>query len=1110
MKKALLSVILILSVFSSFATHTKGGWMFYEYLGPGITDPSKLRYRVGLTYYTSCGNGIAETDLNISIFQANAPYTFILDAPLSLNTDNDIQNCTLNSCYPCIDVIPSICYWVRTFDAIVELDPSPNGYTLAKQRCCRVNAISNLTAPSNAVGETYSINIPGFNTPVPNAHINSSPKFIFNDTSIVCGNNLFSISFGAIDPDGDSLVYSFCDAFNGGSNSAANPVTASSPPYSSIPYLTPYSGASPLGDGVTIDPVTGIISGTAPPSGEYVVTVCVAEYRNGVHFADSKKELHLRVADCSPVVATLDPEFTTCGDLTLAFSNQSDNIAIQNWFWSFGDPASGTNDSSVLQFPTHTFSVAGDYIVKLIVNRGLSCIDSTEQLVHVFPGFFPGFASNAPFCVGQPVSFTDTTRTNYGVVSNWSWNFGNTTTLSDTSHLQNPTYTYTTTGTYNVQLISGNSKGCKDTIMHPITVLPTPTLSLLPNDTTFCGLDTLQLTATGTGNFSWSPTTNMTGSNTATPLVYPTVPTKYIVTLDQAGCKSRDSVTITPLNDLTNAITANPATICQEDTLTLTGSSNKTTNLSWQWSPAASLQSPANRVTRAYPSVTTTYTLTTKWGAHCTAIKTIAIPVTPLAIPNAGPDTSYCTGQTAIPLSASGGVNYQWTPVAGLSNPNIANPLASPAVTTSYIVAVGVNGCSKTKKDTVIVTVRPKPTITITNDTLICSIDTLQLNATAANIASLNWTPNYNINNTSINTPLVSPDLPTMYHVHMTDIHGCFKDDSVFVDVKLVVTVDAGPDTSICKTEGFKLRTTSDALHYLWTPSSFLSNDTLKNPFANPPVTTTYHVTANIGKCQSESEVKIIVAPYPPANAGKDTAVCISFSTPISATGGSIYSWSPTTYLSDPLIANPISVKPQHDIVYTVTVRDTLGCIKAIKDSVLVKVIPKLHVDAGPADTSIVEGETIMLHATGALTYVWSPATWLSSTTVANPVTAPDDNVKYYLLGTDRYGCVGKDSIKINLFRLAPDMYVPTAFTPNGDGNNDVARPILLGMRSLVYFKVFNRFGELMFYTTEKDKGWDGVYKGRPQDPATFVWMAQGVTYKGQLKTQKGFIVLIR
>ena len=89
-------------------------------------------------------------------------------------------------------------------------------------------------------------------------------------------------------------------------------------------------------------------------------------------------------------------------------------------------------------------------------------------------------------------------------------------------------------------------------------------------------------------------------------------------------------------------------------------------------------------------------------------------------------------------------------------------------------------------------------------------------------------------------------------------------------------------------------------------------------------------------------------------------------------------------------------------------------------------------------------------------------------------------------------------------------MYVPTAFTPNGDGLNDIIKPLLLGMRGLNYFRVFNRFGELVYETAEREKGWDGVYKGKPQDHGTFVWMAQGVTYKGQTITKKGFVVLIR
>ena len=1112
MKKILLSIFLIISAYTAFATHISGGEMSYIYLGPG-TMPGTLKYQINLTMYKDCNAGGADLDpfVTFTVFQNSNGLQF-------LNIQNipgaDTFRIRKIPSDPCIadSIEANVCFIIRKYSIIIDNLPlSPTGYTVAYQRCCRVPGMSNIT--SLDVGITYFAKIPG--NSFQGAETNTSPVFVTKDTVLICSARPINFDFSATDANGDSLVYSFYNAYSGGSNTPGGivPDPAAPPPYIPVTYINGYTAINPLGPLVTINPSTGLISGITPNLGAganeiFAITVLVSEYRNGIKIGEHFKDLQIRVVDCQIPTALLDPTYITCDGFTLTFQNNTTNNFSPAFFWDFGDPGSGINNTSTLEMPTHTFSVAGIYSVKLVLNRGLQCGDSTVTSVSVFPGFFPGFAPLAPFCDGQPVQFNDTTRTNYGVVSNWSWNFGDLTTMADTSHLQNPTYTYAATGIYNVQLISGNSKGCSDTAFSTITVLATPAVSLFPNDTTYCRLDSLQLTATGTGIFSWSPATNIIGGNTATPVVFPTVPTNYIVTLDLAGCKNRDSVLLTPLNDLTNAINANPATICQEDTLTLTGSSNKTDNISWQWSPVSSVESPTNKITRAYPSTTTNYTLTTKWGSHCIATKTVNIPVTPLAIPAAGPDTIFCAGQNAVLLTASGGNSYQWSPAAGLSNPNIANPLASPSLTTPFVVTVAVNGCSRTKKDTIVVTVRPKPLLSLTNDTLICSIDTLQLNATGT--GNISWTPNYNINNTAINSPLVSPDIPTMYHIRLSDPYGCFKDDSVFVDVKLVVTVNAGPDTSICRPEGYNLRTTSDALHYLWTPASFLSSDTAKNPFANPPVTTTYLVTANIGKCQSQSKVKIIVAPYPPAFAGNDTAICIGFNAQIMATGGSSYTWSPTVYLSNPSIANPQVIQPTSNILYTVTVRDTLGCTKAIKDSVLVRVIQNLLVNAGPRDTSIVEGETITLQATGANTYLWSPGIWISGITIPNPVVAPLDDIEYIVIGTDLNGCKGTDSIHIRLFRLDPDMYVPTAFTPNGDGNNDVIRPILLGMRSLNYFKVFNRFGELMFSTTEKEKGWNGVYKGKPQDSATFVWMAQGVTYKGKLKTKKGYVVLIR
>ena len=330
------------------------------------------------------------------------------------------------------------------------------------------------------------------------------------------------------------------------------------------------------------------------------------------------------------------------------------------------------------------------------------------------------------------------------------------------------------------------------------------------------------------------------------------------------------------------------------------------------------------------------------------------------------------------------------------------------------------------------------------------------------------------------------------------------------MDVKPGVALNAGPDTTICQTDGIYLNPVSDGLYYQWTPATNLSSSTVKNPLAAPLTTTTYRVRSSIGKCFSEDDITIKVVPYPLAQAGPDTYICSGFSAQLQATGGSIYAWSPASFLNNRLIPNPVSVRPTASIQYIVTVRDTLGCPKPVKDTVWVRVYPRVNADAGPRDTSVVKGQPLFLNATGGSTYLWSPATWLNNPTIHNPVSLPQNDIQYFVTVTTAEGCVGRDSILVHLFDMTEDIYVPNAFTPNNDGTNDVLRPILIGMKELTYFRVYNRWGELMFATSEKGKGWDGRYKGKPQDPAAFVWEAEAVTYKGVIRKKKGSAVLVR
>lgn len=858
----------LLLIFSTplFANHISGGEMIYQYLGPGNTSNSK-RYKITLRIFRDNLGGGAQMPGNVLIGIYNMDnLTLVSGSAFNVNRTSLID-VPVTPAPSCMQNPPLIDYQMGAFEFIVDLPNNSNGYTAAYQTCCRIFPLENVLTqnqPAQGEGSTYSCIIPGTNQLA--SGNNSSPQFR-TELTRVCYKSKFTFDFGATDPDGDSLVYSFCDAYNRGNSTNSANVTPSAPPYQSVNYINGYSASSPLGSGATINSKTGLISGISPQnSGRYVVCVCIDEYRNGVIIGHHRKDFILTVSNCDIVSATLLNSYPSCDGFTLTFENMTPSIAIQTYDWDFGD-----GNTSTLASPTHTYADTGTYTLKLVVNRGLSCSDSTTAIVKVYPGFFPDF-SYAGQCQKVPVQFTDLTTATYGVSSKWEWNFGDLASTTNTSNIKNPTHTYNSTGTYTVSLIVETDKGCIDTLQKTITILDKPPLTV-PNDTLICIIDTLQLNAVGTGSFFWSP--------------------------------------------------------------------------------------------------------------------------------------------------------------------------------------------------------------------------------------------NYNINNVNINNPLVSPDVTTTYQVRLTDPFGCVVTDSVKVNVKSFVTLFAGNDTTICTTDSVLLQLNSDALYYLWTPATGLNNPTIQNPKAAPLVTTTYHVVGSIGKCIAQDDITITPVPYPAANAGPDETICLGQSAQLNASGGSIYSWSPAAFLSATNIPNPVSVNPIDNVRYIVTVRDVLGCPKPVKDTMLLTVA-NIIADAGPRDTSVVLGQPLQLNASGSINYAWTPTTWLSNPAISNPIALPQNDIEYVVRVSNNFGCFDTDSIRVHVFKIKPDLYVPNAFTPNGDGNNDIFKPIPIGMKSVDIFRVYNRWGQMLYSGTGNGAGWDGTFGGKGQETATYVWYAEGVDYLNNRIKKKGTVILIR
>jgi len=287
--------------------------------------------------------------------------------------------------------------------------------------------------------------------------------------------------------------------------------------------------------------------------------------------------------------------------------------------------------------------------------------------------------------------------------------------------------------------------------------------------------------------------------------------------------------------------------------------------------------------------------------------------------------------------------------------------------------------------------------------------------------------------------------------------------------------------------------------------------------YATPAAATagTYYIkgTAASG-CTEIKQLIITSLPSPIANAGPDTSLCFGKNLQLNGSGGVSYTWSPALYLSDPNISNPVFLSPgKISITYHLKVKNALGCYSLTDDLLTITVSSQAKVFIGN-DTAIGIRRPLQLHAidvnnTGFNSYVWSPVTGLSNPFIPDPVAILDRDMTYYMHANTAIGCEAFDTINIKAYP-DPEIYVPNAFTPNKNGINDVLKAVPVGMKAFHFFRIYNRFGEMVFSTADASIGWDGKIKGKMQSTGTFVWMAEAIDYRGNLIQRNGATVLIQ
>ncbi|MFK7982956.1 MAG: gliding motility-associated C-terminal domain-containing protein, partial [Saprospiraceae bacterium] len=678
----------------------------------------------------------------------------------------------------------------------------------------------------------------------------------------------------------------------------------------------------------------------------------------------------------------------------------------ERYVWT---PSTGLSNPNIAN-PIATPQTITTYTVEVTNTSG--CVGRDEMVVTVHPKPTVKTVDDQMICVGENTMLSATGAISYV----WSPATGLNVTNTPT-----PIASPTVTTTYTV--VGTDANGCTST--DEVTVIVGGNAQANAGaDVTLCVGAATSLSASGGVIYSWIPTTGLDNPNIANPTASPNGTTTYTVTVTNLeGCIGTDQVTVS-VNGFIAANAGADQTVCSGSTVYL----NATGGSNCVWSPATGLNNPNVPNPVATINQTTTYTVTCFDANGCTSTDQVTIFVNDNINVGISPNVSTC-GSQPVALNATGGTTYSWSPATGLSNPNIANPIANPTQTTTYCVTTtNAQGCTGTACTTV--TVSDRPTVVGCPDKYICNGGSVRLTVNGG--VSWTWSPATGLDNPNSPAPNASPSVTTTYTVTGTDAFGCSASDLVVVFVNEGTGITAGPDQTTCAGGTVQL-TANGGATYNWSPTFGLNNPNIANPTLTPIATTTYTVTSTTAEgCTGTDQVTVFVNNAVQVNAGANQTVCAGGTAQLSASGGISYSWSPTFGLSNPNIANP-TVTPIATTTYTVTVRTAGGC--TVTDQVTVAVGNTATVNAG-ADQRICSGGSAFLNANGGTTYNWSPATGLSNPNIANPVATPAATTIYTVTTRTANGCTASDQITINV--MSPITTNPTVAASgccNDDGN---------------------------------------------------------------------------
>lgn len=471
---------------------------------------------------------------------------------------------------------------------------------------------------------------------------------------------------------------------------------------------------------------------------------------------------------------------------------------------------------------------------------------------------------------------------------------------------------------------------------------------------------------------------------------------------------------------------------------------------------------------------TGTITVSNAVGTGCGVPFSVTVNAIPLIA--VSPNTTICSGN-ATTLTATGGSTYSWNPAAGLSSTTGSTVIANPSLTTLYTVTgTDANGCFNSAQVTVSIDFFPLtvPVINTIEPTCLTPTGTIIINAPLAN------THSYSIDGVNYQASNFFTNLTAgIYSVTVRNSNGCISSP-----VLTGIASSASPLVQFIDTAACELLVYNGALY----SASTTINDTLRNQWGCDSVLRTIHIQIN-------PKPQIILSP--------DKTICSGSSTMLtaSATNASVQ-WLGLGS------GNSIMVSPASTTTYTVFAISGDGCMDTAYATVTVDDFDlQLFASPNPA----ISGIAINLQTAANTSYhvvSWKPSVFFNDPFLSNQKLVADTLVTITAIAVSRQGCIDSSSVFITIDPLN-DLFIPSAFTPNGDGRNDEFR--ILGEKiKTMELEIFNRWGQVIFSTRERTKGWNGNFSGVPQVAGVYVYLLKAILQNGRKVNKKGTVLLIR